>query len=238
MPLPDKGVPMNDNAIPDPAKALAPAPGGKPSVPVVPGVATAPNPNKKTRPPFVLRLPQEKAPHLATYRSWLGTLQSDPNYNRGNRRQLDKWHQALRLGGSHGIRKSVYDRGHRMGLTGEDGETLIRVPNWSPVKKIAMEVDHIIELQVTPPGRLREEIFDDIGNYELLDRKSNGTSGPRLAQNIVTERAIQVSFDPTAANKVLRFDKVELDGGTAGERWLVQDIQTGRQLDVYEKHGK
>lgn len=238
IPLPDKGVPMNDNAVPDPAKALSPGPGGNPSVPVVPGVATAPNTNKKTRPPFVLRLPQQKAPHLATYRGWLGTLQSDPNYNRGNRRQLDKWHQALRLGGSHGISKSVYDRGHRMGLTGEAGETRIRVPDWSPLKKIAMEVDHIIELQVTPPGRLRDEIFDEPGYYELLDRTSNGTAGPLLAQNIVKERAIQVAFDPTAVNKVLRFDKVELDGGTAGERWLIQDIQAGRQLDVYEKHGK
>jgi hypothetical protein len=43
---------------------------------------------------------------------------------------------------------------------------------------------------------MREE-FNSVWNYELLDRISNGTSGPLLAGNIAAERAKQVAFDPT-----------------------------------------
>src|SRR5262249_24092646 len=94
-----------------PARAAgkAPSPGvgtqPTPVIPVVRGVGLKPDPDDATKkkPPFVLRLPKQKAPHLETYRSWLGVLQSDPLYLRGNPAQLDKWHQALRIGGSHAI---------------------------------------------------------------------------------------------------------------------------------------
>jgi hypothetical protein len=100
-----------------------------------------------------------------------------------------------------------------------------------------MEVDHIIELQVTPAS-MRDDVFNTMDNYELLDRPSNGTSGPLLAGNIRAERAKQVAFDPSAANRVLLFDEVQLDGGTAGERWSSDEIRAGEQLDAYEKHGE
>ncbi len=108
----------------------------------------------------MLKLPQQKAPHLLTYLGWLGRLQSDPNYDRGNPAQLDEWHQALRMGGSDPIPASVYERGHALGLAGEIGERRIRVPDWSRTEEsIPMQVDHIVELQVTPAA-MREELFD------------------------------------------------------------------------------
>ena len=187
---------------------------------------------KKPRPPFVLRLPQQKAPHLQTYRDWLGVLQSDPNYMRGNPGQLEIWHRELRMGGGNPIPRSVYERGHRLGFTGEDGERTVRVPGWSTTRSTPMEVDHIVELQVTPA--VMRPLFNAIDNFELLDRASNGSSGPRLAANIAAERAIQVAFDPSAAGRVLFFERVEMDGGSPGERWSVDQIRAGRQLDAYE----
>jgi len=96
-----------------------------------------------------------------------------------------------------------------------------------------MEVDHIIELQVTPPDM--REVFNSIDNYELLDRQSNGTSGPLLAANIAAERFNQIAYDPSAANRVLLFEQVELDGGAPGERWLADELAAGLQLDAWEE---
>ena len=229
--------------VSEPAPATAPGttpatmtgPGVQPVPAAAAGVAAATEAKKK-RPPFLLKLPQQKAPHLGTYRSWLGVLQSDPNYVRGNPAQLEKWHQALRIGGSHAIPYSVYERGQALGFTGESGERRIRVPDWSRTKSIPMEVDHIIELQVTPAS-MRSD-FDSMANYELLDRPSNGTAGPLLAGNIAEERAKQVAFDPSAANRILLFDDITLDGGTAGERWSSEELRAGEQLDAFEKHDK
>ena len=191
---------------------------------------------KKPRPPFVLRLPQEKAPHLAIFQMWIGPdisrhLRSDPGYERGNPAQLHWWHQAHRLGGSDPIPAEVYQRGHQLGLTGEEGERRIRVPNWSPGRKpMSMEVDHIIELQVTPPTFI--DHFNSMANYELLDRRANGTAGPQLRANIAAERAKQVAYDPSAKTRILLFDAVVIDGGSPGERWTSDDVRSGAQLDA------
>jgi hypothetical protein len=161
--------------------ATTPGPGVQPVPAAAAGLAAATQ--AKKWPPFVLKLPIEKAPHLATYRSWLGVLQSDPNYVRGNPAQLDKWHQAHRQCGSHPIPRSVYERGHALGLTGKEGEERIRVPDWSRrSKSIFMQVDHIIERQLTPNSH--RGIFDEMDNYELLDGRSNVNSRNRYVGNI------------------------------------------------------
>jgi hypothetical protein len=130
---------------------------------------------------------------------------------------------------------SVYERGHLLGFTGEGGEKRIRVPNWSrdAINSIEMQVDHIIELQLTPDF-MREE-FDSIFNWELLDAKSNQASGNLLKNSIAAERAKQVAFDPTAASRILKFDDVKLDGGTPGQRWEPDELRAGEQLDAYER---
>lgn len=225
---------------PAPATALAPSPGAVPLPPLVPGTQpgvlpqTQSQPQARRRPPFVLRLPQQKAPHLATYRAYLGVLQSDPNYQRGDPAQLSAWHMALRLGGSHGIPAEVYERGHRMGFVGEEGERRIRVPNWSRTASKPMEVDHIIELQVTPLSM--RGVFNEPDNFELLDRAANGSSGSQLSASIAAERAIQVAHDPSLANAVIPFDSVVMAGGFDGERWSIDAIRAGQQLDYYENH--
>ena len=216
-----------------PTVAAGPTTSGGPGVQVGPaaaaGLSSATNPKK--RPPFVLRLPLEKAPHLTTYRRWLGVLQSDPQFQRGNPAQLARWHQAHRGGGSHGIPARVYQRGHTLGLTGDEGERRIRVPDWTRMRSTRMEVDHMVELQLTPaPMRAA---FDEVENYELLDSTSNVSSRNRLVASVARERAIQVTFDPTAAGRVLTFDKVEQDGGRVGERWTSEEIRRGVQLNYF-----
>jgi len=210
---------------------------------ITPPPKAMPNPEekKKKKPPFVLKLPQEKAPHLSEYRNWIGVLQSDPKYVRGNTNQLDIWHKTLRLGGGDPIPASVYERGHAMGLTGKSGERQIRVPNWTRARRpnrINMEVDHRVELQFTP--RERRSMFDNIHNYELLDERSNVASRNRFRGNVKRERAIQLAADPSLTpDSVIRFDDVQLDdGGTGGERWILDEIRAGEQLDAYEKHSQ
>jgi hypothetical protein len=226
-----KTTPAND-VVPQPKPAPAPSPNAPPApvTPVVPGPS---DPDNKKKQPFVLLLPQQKAPHLTLYRNWLGVLQSDPNYSRGNPGQDDKWHQALRLGGSDAISAEVYERGHKLGFTGADGEKLIRAPNWSRTKSIPMEVDHIIELQVTPDAK--RDYFNSMANFELLDRPANGTSGPLIRANIARERAKQEAADPALKGQILKFDDVQMDGGTPGERWSADEIKGGEQLDAYER---
>lgn len=238
-PAPAEAIPLRPVAAPQaptvPVPVKPPLETSARMTSVVPGLGTQPDPGDATkqRPPFVLRLPQQKAPHLGTYRNWIGTLQSDPGYSRGNPAQLEKWHQALRLGGSHAIPRSVYERGHALGFTGAAGERRIRVPDWTRVRSIEMQVDHIVELQVTPAA-LREAYFNTVDNYELLDASANATAGPLLSSNIREERAKQSAFDPSSAMRVLLFDRVELDGGTAGQHWGAEELQQGKQLDAWE----
>lgn len=215
------------------AKATQVATGPSPAPQPVPQPVPDPKDKKKTRPPFVLNLPRQKELHLPRYRGLLGQLQSDPKYDRGAPAQRDKWDKSLRIGGSHAIPQSVYDRGHALGLTSSAGEELIRIPDWTPTgAKSPMEVDHIIELQVTPAPR---EYYDHIDFYELLDRLANGNSGNVLRANIAEERAKQVAFDPSAANRILKFDAVGIKGGISGQRWTLDEIQAGKQLDAYKK---
>lgn len=218
-------------AFPQP---VVPGAGAQPSAPPITQPEPQPQPEPRRRPPFVLRLPQQKAPHLARYRANLKVLASDPNYQRGNPGQLEAWHMALRLGGSHGIPAEVYERGHRMGLVGQEGERRIRVPNWSRTRSRPMEVDHIIELQVVRQSV--RDLFDHPDNFELLDRAANGSSGPQLSASIAAERAIQVAHDPSLANQVIPFDSVVMAGGFDGERWSIDAIRAGQQLDYYENN--
>ena len=64
------------------------------------------------------------------------------------------------------------------------------MPDWTRGRRsVFLQVDHIIELQVTPASM--RGIFDDVDNYELLDQTSNVASRNRLVGNIDRERAIQ-----------------------------------------------
>jgi hypothetical protein len=221
----------NQQTVPVP---LAPGAGAGPSPSPQPLPQPQPDPPGQHRPPFVLWLPLQKAPHLQRYRRWLGQLRSDPHYDRGEPGQSGRWHRALRAGGSHAIPMSVYERGHALGLTGARGEARIRVPNWSRTRSVQMQVDHIIELQIAPPA-MRSD-FNGPDNFELLDSAANASSGNQMRWRIQEERARQVAVDPSLANQVLFFDEVRLDTGMPGERWSIDAIRAGRHLDYYENH--
>jgi hypothetical protein len=170
-----------------------------------------------------------------------GEQKDDPKYERGQPAQLDKWRQAHRIGGAHAIPAEVYERGHKLGLTGEEGENRIRVPDWTRTRgprvdrpkapKVKIAVDHIIELQVTPAWM--RDAFDSVDNYELLTETANVASRNRIRANINAERAKQVACDPSKKDQILTFDQVELSGGQPAERWTSQEIRSGEQLDAY-----
>jgi hypothetical protein len=213
--------------------ALKPAPVEEPMVepvtpePAPPPPAPAPGPAVGT--------PAKPGPGVQVGSAAAGVLRSDPAYVRGAPAQREAWQRAHRLGGSDPIDKEVYDRGHDLGFRGEAGEELLRIPNWSRTRRgVAMEVDHIIELQLTPTDPQWREYFDSMANYELLDRRANGTAGPRLRANVARERALQEAFDPTAATRVLIFESVVLDDGTPGEHWTSDEIRHGEQIDTWE----
>jgi len=98
-----------------------------------------------------------------------------------------------------------------------------------------MEVDHKVELQVTPPGE--EGIWDSFSNYELLDEDSNRRCGSQLRANIAVERRrlALITGDPTWLVRPLIFDEVIADEGTSGERWKEDDITLGHQIDSFDE---
>jgi hypothetical protein len=187
---------------------------------------------KRRRPPFVLKLPATKTLHLELYRKQLGVLQSDPDYDRNfptRPEQRNKWRQAVRPGGSHAIFPDQWARGARLNIA--ESERLI--PNWTRRDvPMEMEVDHDVELQVVP--RRLWETYNSMDHYELLDSSSNASAGSTLDQNIARERATQEAFDPSLVGKILRFDSVEVDGGSSGERWTLHEIVTGAHFDALE----
>jgi hypothetical protein len=191
---------------------------------------------KRQRPPFVLKLPRQKARHLATYKQWLGVLQSvKPPYGRGRPAQRRKWLNALRSSGDHPIHPKVWERGHALGFTGERGENRMAAPNWSRTSKegtVKMEVDHVVELQLTP--FFMRDIFNGVDYYELLDRDSNDASGKAIRKSLAEERSKQVVFNPSSVNDIFPIDDVVLGEGAPGQRWLIDEIRNGEQLDAWE----
>ncbi len=192
---------------------------------------------KEKRSLFVLRLPQEKAPRFRRFRNWIApdiasNLRSDPDDERGAPAQLGRWHREHRVGGAHGIPAGVYERGHRLGMTGATGEERIRVPDWSPTgRRVLMQVDHVVELQLTPSA-FRADYFDTMDDDELLDQGANASAGPTSRANVAAERKKQEAFDSSLKGQILRFDAVQMDGGSPGERWSSDDVRTGRLLDA------
>jgi hypothetical protein len=214
---------------PEPAKVPVRAP--VPVAPPAPAPAAEPDRERRSRPPFVLRLPREKDPHFALYSALVRqrALVSEFPFRRGRTDQADVWDDNLAVGGAHGMSPRTFERGRALGLSRRD----ILRPRWTHLNNsVPTDVDHIIELQVTPQAM--RAVYDAFENYELLDQSSNSSAGARLEGNIAAERAKQAAFDPAAATATLTFDQVELDGGSAAERWTSDEIQKGEHLDVFE----
>jgi hypothetical protein len=177
-----------------------------------------------------LWLPNAKAPHLYRYMEKVGSrkLVHDKKYARGRTAQESKWttHVLARLAG----RPDLIEEGQR--LAGSVNRIIL--PNWTRSREdVKMHVDHIVELQVTLPED-RDE-FDHINNYELLDKRTNESSGSRFKNLIKRERMRlrDETGDESWMEKRLVFEEVALAGeGPLGERWSEAEISNGVHIAV------
>ncbi|MBN8592376.1 MAG: DUF4157 domain-containing protein [Anaerolineae bacterium] len=230
----------NLKLVPDPLPSSSSAKSPEPFNPHA-GVAVAavneatPKKKQPTRRPIRLILPSVKAIHLEPYRkyAWAGALvHHKSKEKRKGVSQTGKWDAGMKPGRPEGMDQSVFERGLNLGLTPRQ----IFRPNWDRFGarlKDPTEVDHIIEIQLAPPGN--QGFWDNIPNYELLDRDSNGASGRELRANIINERKelAAETNDPTWLEKPLKFEEVVANSGPQGTRWLWDEIRTGEHLDVY-----
>ena len=101
----------------------------------------------------------------------------------------------------------------------------------------ASEPHPALELQVVPWEEV-DTIWDNFGNYELLDQSSNASSGSQLRSNIEAERRrlAAVTGDLGWLARPLRFTQVTVDSGASGQRWLRDEIRTGEHLDALDRH--
>jgi len=108
-------------------------------------------------------------------------------------------------------------------------------PWWTPAGHgIRHEVDHIVELQLSGWPRVRTA--DQMSNYELVDRDSNGASGRQIDQSLVA--AVRAAMPGTNPRDVMRTRDVIVssvsDSGTLANagRWTKEDIEQGRHIDT------
>lgn len=209
----------------------------KPSLDPIPTPLPQPDPDQRRRRRkqvnIILKLPPQKSVHLPLYASLVRErrLVHDINYARGKPAQVTKWNKNMHPRGGF-MPWEVWERGDRLGLT----ERQILRPNWSRDRLgTGMDVDHIVELQVTPNHE--RDIWNEIQNYELLDSSSNSSSGTKLDSNIAAERRrlVTVTKDPSYLFRPLVFNKIQPSSGQSGERWLFDDIRSGQHLDSYEE---
>jgi hypothetical protein len=242
---------------PEPAPRPAPEPAPRPAPPPSPEPAPRPVPEPAPRPvpepwpipqprptprededqrrrwrlPVVLKLPRVKAGDLDVYAARIGELQHRPGRPRDTNQQY-RW--SVLMPGR--IPAAVYSRAASLGLSPE----AVIFPWWSrlgahPEK---MEVDHIIEMQVTPIGG--EGRFDIMANYRLLDASSNGSAGSELAHNIQKMREVLAATtgDPAWLTRDITFEVVIAPDWRAAGFWTQGELIEGRHLDEYVRLGR
>jgi hypothetical protein len=205
----------------------------------------APQPEPEPEPIVTLVLPPEKAVYLNLYRSHLAFLQHRVGRDR-DAEQRENWDEALdpREGGDMSF--ETFCRGRSMDDFRNGGAAKLTPrqvlrPTWTAQRLFwaGMEVDHRIEMQVTPIGG--EEIYDDLWNYELLDKATNGRSGGNLRSNITRERArlAAITGDQTWNTRdILRFHRVvaQPPAINAG-RWTYEQVRDGEHITAFELLG-
>jgi hypothetical protein len=222
--------------------------------------AVAPATNQKQKQkkppiPITLHLPQAKVAHLSRYRSLVAsrTLFHSMAYERGDPAQRDVWKREIRplnRGRARGAMEfETYRRGAELlrendYARGEvDVDDKVLVPHWSRTQKpkIPTEVDHVIELQLLGPNwRQFFPWSNTFGNFEVLDKSANASSGGAFNTGIRREREVQANYYNDQRWRTtydLVFDRVEADGGgqNASVRWLDQDVSNGEHIDALER---
>jgi hypothetical protein len=179
---------------------------------------------------IVLRLPPQKPSALYQQHARSGRLQHSRQRPARHTSQLQRWEQHARTE----ITNEWLDYGRRLGLP---DERILR-PDWDRRgASVPMQVDHRIEWQVRPLGD--ESTLDEPWNYELLDAASNRASGSAIDANIQAERQriATETGDQSWLARDFTFTAVE-GGGSAGQRWSLEQITNGVHLQVYaRRHG-
>lgn len=235
---PTTAPPITDTAPPTtapttaPTTTTAPTPAPAPTGTTTSGPTVGPPPTIPSQ--IRLVLPPMKGSHLAHYQALVRErrLRHDITYTRTVQAQATRWDRGMQPQSGEGMYQEVYDRGVRLGLA----ENRIFRPNWTsaPVR-MDMQVDHIVELQVTPAAEVA--LWDSFVNYELLDGPSNAASGSILMNNIQAERArlAATTGNPGWLVMPLVFTHVLVSAGTPGQRWSADEIRRGDHLDAYRR---
>ena len=184
----------------------------------------------KECPPIILYLPSAKAQDLDAYAALIGQLEHVPDRAR-NTKQRNFWRGVM----PGRIPPAVWNRANSLGLSRDD----VIFPYWSLTTKYEknkpMEVDHLIEMQVTPIGR--ESQFDTMFYYRLMDASSNGGAGAELMHNILKMReALAACYkDQGWMYRPIKFERVIASPSNNPGIWTQEDLIAGRHLDAYEK---
>jgi hypothetical protein len=219
-----------------PASGVSTGTGVAAAVGTATSIATVPQqPTKQKGVEVVLRLPAHKSgpDQVGRYRTYLGALVHDPNYVRRVNAQARRWDSGIRRG----MRREVVADAQRLGFS----PTAVTRPNWTrlnPPPITAMQVDHIIELQLIPGG-LQRTWGDQFDNYELLDQRANGSSGSAIQHNVWQERVRlrNLTGNPLWTVCMLRFDRIETTPGDwQGVRWSPSEIEFGEHVRAWRRH--
>ncbi len=209
---------------------------------------TSPGSGTYPAPPGVeirLVLPPQKAMYLSLYRSLLtaGPLQHSTGREERDTDQQSNWDKNIQAA----MPRGTYCQGRGLSLSKVD----ILRPYWSsnyldasrrsrkkpkaidPAKIPRMQVDHVIEWQTRP--LTGGAWVDQPWNFELLDQSSNGSSGPKMKNNIQAERErlATLTGDPKWLTEDITFTVVVVQGSAEAERWSNEQIEDGDHLDAY-----
>lgn len=126
----------------------------------------------------------------------------------------------------------VKQEAKKLGLTQED----LILPYWSKKRILSdrMQVDHIVEMQVTPIGR--EDEFDNMANYRLMEASENASVGSELAANIKKMRdALKALGGNVWLQCDLTFDRVATSGNKTPTTWTEEELKRGEQVEAYKR---
>jgi hypothetical protein len=101
-----------------------------------------------------------------------------------------------------------------------------------------MQVDHIIEMQVTPIGG--EGRFDTPVYYRLMDASKNGGAGGELSANILKmrETLVNCTGNQRWMYADITFERIASSTSNNPGIWTQDDIIAGRHLDAYDRLGR
>jgi hypothetical protein len=229
---PEPGRTPTSTSTSTPTSTPTPTPIPVPNVPPIPKPTDPDDERRRKRcPPIILLLPRAKAYDLDAYVALIGELEHIPNRPRDTN-QKKSW-ETLTPGR---IPASVWTRAAEMGLA----SLFVVFPFWSQtaVYPEPMQVDHDIEMQVTPIGK--EGKFDTPAHHRLMDAGSNVGAGAELLWNIVKmrETLVKCTNDQGWMYRRLVFERVAASTSNNPGIWSRDDLISGRHLDAYERLGR